>query len=190
LGVLFAQIVLFQRGFVFLPLYLQTSCHLSLLIGVCRYYITVFQSAIGITNDGNVYADGTYQSPAADFAEMLPTHDDLEPGDVLVIAQDGKLTRSTQSYQSTVIGVYSTKPGFLGGTNNGVDLAGSVPLAIAGIVPVKVSVENGSIYPGDLLTTSGTPGHAMLCNDRLACVGAIIGKALEPLEGVLVSFRC
>lgn len=55
-------------------------------------------------------------------------------------------------------------------------------LALMGVVPVKASTESGSIQPGDLLTTSSIPGYTMRCNDPRECEGAIIGKALEPLE--------
>jgi len=135
-----------------------------------------------VSNDGNVYADGTYQSPAADFAEMFPAQSGLEPGDVLIIGLDGKLARSTEPYQMAVVGIYSTQPGFLGGASEDASMSNQIPLAIVGIVPVKVSAENGAIHPGDLLTPSATPGYAMVCQNRLDCVGAIIGKALEPLE--------
>jgi hypothetical protein len=69
----------------------------------------------------------------------------------------------------------------LGGATGGVDDVDNIPLAIVGIVPVKVNAESGPIQPGDLLTTSSTPGYAMICHDRLDCIGAIVGKALEPL---------
>lgn len=131
-----------------------------------------------------------YDSSPADFAEMLPSANasrPLEPGDVLVIGLDGKLTLSTQTYQSSVAGVYSTRPSYLGnGRMSGV--AGYVPLAIAGVVPVKVSVENGPIQPGDLLTTSSLPGYAMkaspvtLMGITFYPSGVIIGKALEALQ--------
>ncbi|MBI4150308.1 hypothetical protein HY488_02795, partial [Candidatus Woesearchaeota archaeon] len=57
------------------------------------------------------------------------------------------------------------------------------PLALAGLVPVKVTNENGVIMPGDLLVSSSTPGHAMRCDDRKKCYGAVVGKALEPFSG-------
>ena len=139
-----------------------------------------------VTRVGNVYADGIYTSPASDLAELLPASESLEPGDVLVVGPDGQLARSSDAYQPTVVGVYSTKPGFLGGvaedaggTEVQVQLGakgaadvknearaelateGKVPLAIAGVVPVKVSAENGPIHPGDLLTAASLPGHAM-----------------------------
>jgi hypothetical protein len=57
-----------------------------------------------------------------------------------------------------------------------------VPLAIIGIVPCKVSAENGPIQPGDLLVSASTPGHAMKGTDRSKMLGAVVGKALEPLR--------
>ena len=56
-------------------------------------------------------------------------------------------------------------------------------LALMGVVPVNASAENGPIRPGDLLTTASTPGYVMRCGDPKRCEGAIIGKALEVLEG-------
>ncbi len=35
---------------------------------------------------------------------------------------------------------------------------------------------------GDLLTTSATPGHAMKATDPHKAFGAVIGKALRPLD--------
>jgi hypothetical protein len=134
-----------------------------------------------VTNAGNVYADGTYNTPAADMAEMLPAVDKLEPGDVLVVDSDGKLTRSTQPYQASVVGVYSTQPGFVGGAGDSIDPSGKVPLAVVGVVPVKVSAENGAIHPGDLLVASSTPGYAMRASDNPA-IGTVIGKALGSLD--------
>jgi hypothetical protein len=130
---------------------------------------------------GDVYADGTYSSPAADFAEMLPGADGLEPGDVLVIGPDGQLARSTEAYASAVVGVYSTKPAFVGGSDEEMENPGKVPLAIVGIVPVKASAENGAIAPGDLLVASSTPGHAMKAGPSPS-IGTVIGKALEGLD--------
>jgi hypothetical protein len=148
-----------------------------------------------VTNNGTVYADGAYncgigpggepgtcviQNSPADFAEMLPCDDGLEPGDVLVVGPDGKLARSTQAYQSTVVGVYSTQPGYLGGGEHR-GHEGYAPLAVVGIVPVKASAENGPIRPGDLLVASATPAHAMKAGPNPP-QGTILGKALEPLD--------
>ena len=39
----------------------------------------------------------------------------------------------------------------------------------------------GAIKPGDLLTSSATPGHCMKASDRTHSQGAIIGKAMSGL---------
>ncbi len=138
-----------------------------------------------VVNNGDVRADGAYTSPAADFAEMLPAAAGLESGDVLAIGPDGTLVRSNQAYQGSVAGVYSTRPAFVGGGTMNGEQEGKVPLAIAGVVPVKVSAENGAIRPGDLLVASSLPGHAMRAEPvevngvSFYLPGTIIGKALE-----------
>lgn len=152
--------------------------------------------------NGEVRADGSYTGPA-DFSEMIAVSTGAfasEPGDVMVI--DPKNTRSVvksvEPRSTLVAGIYSTKPGFLGserdwdkptaqpdvesGTYTLEDMASEfneIPLAVVGIVPCKVSAENGAISPGDLLVTSSIPGHAM--RDENPKVGTVLGKALEPL---------
>jgi hypothetical protein len=148
-----------------------------------------------VDNDGAVYADQAYhcglgigiepgncivQNTPADFAEMFPAVEGLEAGDVLVIAKDGKLQKSEQAYQSGVVGVYSTSPGYLGAGQHAGE-SDYAPLAIAGLVPVKASAENGAIEPGDLLVASATPGHAMKAGED-PVVGTVIGKAMQALD--------
>jgi hypothetical protein len=135
-----------------------------------------------VNSGGGVYAKGSFYPNGADFAEMLPAQKGLEPGDVVVIGEDGKLARSSRPYQESVAGVHATQPGLVGGAHDGADLTGKIPMAVVGIVPVKVTNENGPIKPGDKLTTSSTPGHAMKAC-RHAEIGTVIGKALKPLEG-------
>jgi hypothetical protein len=50
------------------------------------------------------------------------------------------------------------------------------------VVPTKVTTENGKIARGDLLVTSSKAGYAMKGTDRTRMVGAVVGKALQPLE--------
>jgi hypothetical protein len=45
-----------------------------------------------------------------------------------------------------------------------------------------VTAENGPIAPGDLLVTSSIPGYAMRGTNRRRMLGAVVGKALEPLR--------
>jgi hypothetical protein len=46
-----------------------------------------------------------------------------------------------------------------------------------------VDAEYGAIEPGDLLTTSDTPGYAMRVDDSARASGATIGKAMGRLDG-------
>ena len=107
---------------------------------------------------GDVWTRDGYYTISQDFAEMLPAVDGLAPGDVLIIGPDGKLARSSEPFQTSVAGVYSTAPGLVAGMPETGPVPGSIPLAMTGIAPVKVSAENGAIRPGDLLVTSSTAG--------------------------------
>jgi hypothetical protein len=132
-------------------------------------------------NEGSIVNCLRDNSPA-DFAEMLPVVEatSLEPGDVLVIGPDGELTRSTEAYQPTVVGIYSTRPSYLGNAQFA-ETDGFAPLALVGIVPVKASAENGAIQPGDMLVASTLPGYAMRASGNPP-QGTVIGKALSGLD--------
>ena len=140
--------------------------------------------------NGVVYANGGFQSSGADFAESFAIRgqrSEYQPGDVLVIDQKAKrhLTLSTEAYATLVAGIYSTKPGLLASPHHIDDetvRTSEVPLAVVGIVPCKVTTENGTIAPGDLLVTSSRAGYAMKGTDRPRMLGAVVGKALEPLS--------
>jgi hypothetical protein len=130
-------------------------------------------------SDGTIIADGSITANAFDLAERMASDSVYESGSVVVVGRDG-VTLSTSAYDTAVAGVVSTEPGtILGWENKG---RTEVLLSLAGTVPVKASAENGPIRIGDLLTTSDTPGHAMRCADRAKCYGALLGKAMEPLE--------
>lgn len=144
----------------------------------------------------------------ADYAEAVDVTGDrtnYEPGDLLVIDPDtpGKFLKSNQAYSTLVAGVYSTRPGFIGRLQppsaeaqpefrpgsvgrlrpqNAPFSEAEVPMAMVGRVPTKVSAENGSIKVGDLLVSSSTVGYAMKGTDRSQMLGAVIGKALAPLD--------
>jgi hypothetical protein len=142
-----------------------------------------------VDTNGVAYADGGFQSSGADFAESFAVRGQrslYEPGDVLEIDRnsDRHLTLSHHPYATLVAGIYSTKPGVLASPHHIDDPAvqkTEVPLAVVGIVPCKVSTENGAIARGDLLVTSSRPGYAMKGTNRRRMLGAVVGKALEPL---------
>jgi hypothetical protein len=142
-----------------------------------------------VDDTGKGFFDGGTQTGGADFAESVAVSRGpvpSEPGDLLVldVSANRQLTLAAQPYSTLVAGIYSTKPGVLATPHKMTDSGsgGEIPLAIVGIVPCKVSAENGSVQRGDLLVTSSTPGYAMKGTDRSRMLGAIVGKAMEPLE--------
>lgn len=130
---------------------------------------------------GNVYADGQFYAGGADVAEHIRVSEPVEPGDVVELDPErpGYYRKSRGAYLAA--GVISSAPGIVIGAR-GVETILTPTLALAGVVPVKVITENGPIRPGDLLTTSSVPGHAMRCSQPRDCDGALIGKALEAME--------
>jgi hypothetical protein len=161
-----------------------------------------------VDRTGKGFFNGGTQTGGADYAESMPTSDDqteLEPGDVLALdpAASGAVRRSREPSSRLVAGVYSTQPSVLAVGRHGIDdpRTGEVPVALLGIVPTKVSAENGPIEVGDLLVTAALPGRAMKALPDLVGgvavypTGAILGKALESLPhgtgviSVLVTLR-
>jgi len=117
----------------------------------------------GASTAGTVYAVGVYTT-GADIAEQYPTNDTtLVAGEIVAIegTQPAYVVRATSSRMT--FGIISTQPGMLlAGYNKGSSTAlMSVPVALAGRVPVKVSLENGPIVAGDRITISSTPGVGM-----------------------------
>jgi len=133
-----------------------------------------------ITRNGTVYSDGPYNGTGADFAEMYPANDDLPPGTVVGIGDDGRLEPATSRRPTAVMGVVSRKPTVVGGVSlEAGGNEGKVPVAILGIVDVRASAASGAIRPGDLLCAGSEPGTAEKA--VWAYPGTIIGKALEAL---------
>jgi hypothetical protein len=128
---------------------------------------------------GEVYAHGAFHPNGIDYSDRLPAERGLEPGDVVVIGNDGILHRSTASNETDVAGVYSTRPGVVGQREE--ESRVTIPVALAGVIPVKVTSENGAIRAGDLLVSSSQPGRAMHAPQNPQ-PGTVIGKAMRALD--------
>ncbi len=111
----------------------------------------------------------------------------VEPGMVVSIDADqpGKLILADSPYDRKVAGVVSgaggVRPGMIMSQKGSV-ADGKHPIALTGRVWTWCDTANGTIRPGDLLTTSKTPGHAMKAADHAKAQGAMIGKAMTKLE--------
>jgi len=124
----------------------------------------------------------------SDFSEMFDVGGDLviEPGMVVVIDPDnpGRLIPSMHAYDCKVAGVVSGAGGVGTGMvmgHDGTIADGEHPVALSGRVYCLVDATHDAIQPGDMLTTSDTPGHAMKALDRDRAGGAVIGKAMTSL---------
>ena len=133
--------------------------------------------------DGNAGDVILQNADCAEDFEISPA-ENVEPGTVMALNNDGKLVQGKQPYDKRVAGVISgagdLKPGLVLGRKIG--HADRVPLALMGRVNCKVDAAYGSIEVGDLLTTSATPGHVMKATDHIKSFGSVIGKALGPLK--------
>ena len=112
----------------------------------------------------------------------------IEPGMVVAIdtANPGDLKLADRPYDKRVAGVISgahgLKPGMVMKAEGDPKADGAHPVAMTGRVWCWVDASRGAVEPGDLLTTSGTPGHAMKAADIERRAGAVLGKALTSLE--------
>jgi len=120
-----------------------------------------------------------------DYAEGFDVSEKKEigPGTVLIIDPDnpGKLAISEKPYDSKVAGIVAGAKGLGSAVRLG---AGKFDydVALAGRVYCNVDATEAGVEPGDLLTTSATPGYAMKATDYARAQGAILGKAMEKLE--------
>ncbi len=154
-------------------------------------------AAFKVQNDGDVFADGSYNcglssncfnaGQGADVAERIDSLQDLQPGDVVEIDPERPMSfrRTDEALSRRVAGIVSTAPAITLGNNFDAEQdlwEDERPLlALAGRVPLKATAEPGAISVGDLLVSSSVPGRAMRCATPSQCVGAVVGKALEPL---------
>jgi hypothetical protein len=119
---------------------------------------------------------------AEDFEVASP--ESVAPGSVLALADDGRLHVACLPYDRRVAGIVSGA----GDTRPGIVLArdphrrNRLPVALVGRVNCWVDASYGPVSVGDLLTTSSTPGHAMLASDPSRSFGSVIGKAMRPLS--------
>jgi hypothetical protein len=123
------------------------------------------------------------------------------PGMLVIIDPNkvGQMRVASHAYDTTVAGIISGANGIRPGitlTQKGTVADGEFPVASIGRVWCWCDADaNGAIKPGDLLTSSDTPGHAMKASDREKRDGAVIGKAMSALPNgkglvlVLVSLK-
>lgn len=130
--------------------------------------------------EGNVTITGDLILPGADYAEELPVAERVQPGACVVLDDDGRVRHCAQDYDTRVAGIVSGAGGYRPALV--LDRQGGAPIALMGKAFVLADANRAPVRVGDLLTTSSTPGHAMTVLDPTKAFGAVIGKALTPLE--------
>ncbi len=143
--------------------------------------------AFRVTWDGRAICNVLEILGGSDIAEPFEmSHDEIPPGAVVVIDEKnpGQLKLSTHAYDTKVAGVVSGA----GGVKPGLTLTqkevfkNGQNVAVTGRVYCLVDASYDAVEPGDLLTTSDTPGHAMKASDHERAYGSVIGKAMTPLK--------
>jgi len=151
---------------------------------------------IGTTNPltkldvaGLVRAQGYAVYGGSDLSEHFDVQhaEAVQPGMVVAInpEEPGKLRLADKAYDHTVVGIVSGANGIQSGMTmqqEGTIADGALPVALTGRVYCWADATNGPIRPGDLLTTSDIPGHAMKVVDYNEAKGAILGKAMSSLK--------
>ena len=150
----------------------------------------------GVYGRGNLWAgyfDGAVRvncltiAGGCDVAEPFQMSTREIPKGAVVVIDDenaGQLKLSDRAYDPRVAGIVSGANGINSGISlhqEGV-LEGGQNVALTGRVYVQADASQGAIKPGDLLTTSNTPGHAMKVTDHTKSQGAILGKAMSSLK--------
>lgn len=146
-------------------------------------YAAVFHGNVLIKSESTgesvmEFGEGFDYAEGFDISEVIK----VARGSVLIIDADnpGRLKLSDSPYDTKVAGIVAGGKGLGSGVRLG---AGQFDydVALAGRVYCNVDTTYGEVTPGDLLTTSPTPGYAMVVKDQNKSQGAILGKAMESL---------
>jgi hypothetical protein len=161
---------------------------------------TIGKSRLRIDAAGTVGVNVLEIDGGSDLSEpFVVAADNAIAGSVVSIDEHnaGQLKLTTHAYDTRVAGIVSGA----NGVNPGIVLKQRAVLddghniALSGRVYALADATGAAIEPGDLLTSSSTPGRLMKATDRSRSQGAIIGKAMSALpagEGlvlVLVSLQ-
>ncbi|UCE18189.1 MAG: hypothetical protein JSV84_15220 [Gemmatimonadota bacterium] len=154
----------------------------------CDSWTGGWHVAFRVENDGRTTCSVLQLTGGSDIAEPFDVVEPraVEPGMVVVIDPEnpGKLKASNRAYDRCVAGIVSggggVKPGLILTQEELFD--GDHQVALTGRVYGLCDASYGSIEPGDLLTTSPTPGYAMKVTDYEQAQGAILGKAMTELD--------
>lgn len=171
--------------------WLSTTNHgFSVTLGTPRAGVHGSDSIYGVPNlwldtDGVVIVKQSLRMSKSNGAAFFSGTTTPQIGQVVVLDTNGNVTVSSTVNDPTVVGVAidASDTGFIL-TNN--PLGSGTCVALMGIVQCNVDATtatgNGAINVGDLLSTSNNPGHAQKADVFAALRGAVLGKAMAPMQ--------
>lgn len=137
--------------------------------------------ALRWNQSGNVAVKVLEITGGSDVAEPFPMSDEAIPKGVLVVIDDerpGQLKLSREPYDTRVAGIVSgangVNPGLTLRQEGKLDAGQNVVLT--GRVYALADASSAPIQPGDLLTSSSTPGRVMKVTDHTRAQGAVVGN--------------
>ena len=181
--------------------YKATAAHTGSFVWADSTGSTAFSSTVanqfrvravgGIDLTGNVAIRNTSGTIVVELGEGLDYAEgfdvaeqgEITPGVVLAIDPEnpGKLKICDRPYDTKVAGIAAGANSLGSGVRLG-NGKYDCDVALAGRVFCNVDATEAGIEPGDLLTTSVTPGYAMKVTDYARAQGTILGKAMQSLE--------
>ena len=127
---------------------------------------------------GDIRADRVYNMAYADLAEGYIPGEDLEPGDIVEIREDGKVYKAySNGLPAVIVGVVSDEyAACYGASKEELEEGSKVAVALIGKVHVKIK---GPIRIGEPVKINNIPGVGLPWSNN----NIVVGKALETVEG-------
>jgi len=159
----------------------------SLVVGWNGSRVEISNGGLCVDNDGGCNASTTGRISsvtstigATDVAEIYNSVQSLEAGEIVMASGGNFVERAMKENTDKVIGIISTDPGIILGFGPDATSTNGYPVAMAGRVPVKISLENGPLKVGDRIVISSEAG----VGTKATTSGVTIGIALESFDGI------
>ncbi|UCD15416.1 MAG: hypothetical protein JSV34_06800, partial [Candidatus Omnitrophota bacterium] len=140
-------------------------------------YSSTAHNQFRIRASSGIFHAGSKIHDIAEFMDVLKK-ENVKEAEIVSLAENDKLGKSTGAYDENLIGVVSSKRTctlHLADEESVYEDTIRLPIALAGRVYVKVNNEAGHIKVGDPITSSSLSGVGMKCLKT----GKIIGYAME-----------
>lgn len=144
---------------------------------IYRSYLKLFLGLVLLLSFLNreIHAQEQLELSTGAATSIVVQNEDVEPGDIIILSEDGNYFLSSKAYDSRMVGVIVRDPAV---AFNDLNLENSVFLISQGETFVNVSTVNGNIKKGDFITSSSVPG----IGQKADVSGQVLGIALQSYE--------